>query len=83
MALNIKSSEADRLARELAATTGESLTDAVTTALEERLRRERSRRGPALRDRLHRLQADVARLPIRDGRTPEEIVGYDADGLPR
>ena len=37
MALSIKSDEADRLARELAAETGETLTEAVETALRERL----------------------------------------------
>ena len=41
MALNIKSVEADRLARELAALTGESITEAVTRALELRLEQER------------------------------------------
>ena len=40
MAFSIKNPEADRLARELAAATGESLTEAVLKALEERLRRE-------------------------------------------
>jgi antitoxin VapB len=38
MALSIKGPEADRLARELAAATGESLTEAVTKALRDRLR---------------------------------------------
>jgi antitoxin VapB len=42
MALSIKTEEADRLARELAAATGETLTDAVTNALRERLDRVRS-----------------------------------------
>jgi antitoxin VapB len=41
MALSIKTDEADRLARELAQLTGETLTDAVTNALRERLARER------------------------------------------
>ena len=44
MALSIKSAEADRLARALARLTGESMTEAVTTALRERLVRERARR---------------------------------------
>ena len=42
MALNIKSAETDRLARELAALTGESITEAVTRALEQRLDQERA-----------------------------------------
>jgi antitoxin VapB len=37
MALSIKTDEADRLARELARLTGETMTQAVTTALRERL----------------------------------------------
>ncbi len=45
MALSIKTPEADRLARELAASTHESITEAVTTALRERLERvQRSQR---------------------------------------
>ena len=41
MALNIKDDGTDRLVRELAAETGESLTTAVTVAVRERLERLR------------------------------------------
>ncbi len=44
MALSIKTDEADRLARELSWLTGETMTDAVTKALSERLERERAAR---------------------------------------
>ncbi len=44
MALSIKAVEADELARSLARLTGETMTEAVTAALRERLARERSRR---------------------------------------
>jgi antitoxin VapB len=47
MALSIKTDEADRLARTLARLTGESMTEAVTAALRERLARERARRTAA------------------------------------
>jgi antitoxin VapB len=47
MALSIKTAEADELARSLARLTGESMTEAVTTALRERLARERARRETA------------------------------------
>lgn len=83
MALTIKSDEADRLARELAAETGESLTEAVLNALRERLEREHARRGASMRTRLKRLAADVAALPRADARTPDEVIGYDDAGLPR
>ncbi len=47
MALSIKTAEADELARSLARLTGESMTEAVTIALRERLVRERTRREAA------------------------------------
>jgi antitoxin VapB len=83
MALSIKSHEADRLARELAATTGESLTDAVTEALRERLERERARRTVNMQRQLRRLADEVRSLPVLDDRTADSIVGYDDRGLPR
>jgi antitoxin VapB len=84
MALSIKSDEADRLARELAAETGETLTEAVETALRERLEREHARNAASMRTRLARLAADAAAMRVAaDDRTPEEIIGYDDAGLPR
>jgi antitoxin VapB len=83
MALSIKSDEADRLARELAAETGETLTEAVETALRERLDREHARHAVSMSTRLKRLAADVAAMAVADDRTPEEIIGYDDAGLPR
>jgi antitoxin VapB len=56
MALSIKTQEADRLARHLAKLTGETMTEAVTVALRERLDREQERRK-ADEDLPARLQA--------------------------
>jgi antitoxin VapB len=83
MALSIKSDDADRLARQLAAETGESLTEAVVIALRERLDREHSRHAASMSTRLKRLAADVAAMRVADDRPPEEIIGYDQAGLPR
>lgn len=82
MAFSIKDPETDRLARALAAATGESLTEAVRAALRERLEREskRGRRGVAAE--MRRIQERVARLPVLDHRSPDEILGYDEHGLP-
>ena len=80
MALSIKSDAADRLARELAAVTGESLTEVVEVSLRERLARQRGR--VSLSDKVRRLQRDVAELSILDHRSADEIVGYNSDGLP-
>ena len=84
MALSIKHPEADRLARELAACTGETLTNAVLTALRERLMREQGRiRKPKLMDELLAISNRCAALPDFDTRTPEEIIGYDEHGIPQ
>lgn len=80
MALSIKSERADRIARELAALTGESITAAVESALAERLESERRRRRRrSLDDVIERFRA----LPVLDDRSPEEILGYGDDGLPQ
>ncbi len=81
--MSIKSDEADRLARELAAETGETLTEAVVTALRERLDREHAKYAATMTSRLARLAADVAALPVADDRAPEEIIDYDDSGVPR
>lgn len=87
MALSIKHPEADRLARELAAATGESLTEAILNALRERLQRQRYRKGRRgrrrLADQLKEISDRCAALPVLDDRTADEIVGYDDRGLPR
>lgn len=83
MALSLKDKETDRLAREVASLTGETLTDAIRKALAERLEREQFRRGrPArLADQLVALGHECAALPDFDTRTPDEIVGYDDTGM--
>src|SRR6202035_2509884 len=82
MHLNIKNDEAHKLATELAGLTGESLTAAVTLALRERLARERRRRRPDLvAARLMKIGSRYAALSDT-GRSPDEILGYDEDGLP-
>jgi antitoxin VapB len=83
MALSIKGKESDRLARAVAALTGETLTDAIRIALAERLDRERRRRGVSARlaDRLIEIGRHCAALPDYDTRRPDEIVGYDETGM--
>ncbi|MHB1526052.1 MAG: type II toxin-antitoxin system VapB family antitoxin [Candidatus Dormibacteria bacterium] len=83
MPLSIKDRETDRLARELAKATGESLTTAVATALSERLERVRGlRRGQGLAAELTTIARRCAALPVLDARPEEEILGYDEHGLP-
>lgn len=81
--LNIKNPDTVRLARRLAAHDGTSITEAITSALRERLERlEKPVRAAATRAAVARIQALVAGLPQRDGRSGEEILGYDDHGLP-
>ena len=85
MALSIKHPEADRLARELAESTGEGITEAVLNALRERLARLKKRpaRARPLSDELRVIGERVAAMPVLDPRSPDDIIGYDERGLPR
>jgi antitoxin VapB len=83
MALNIKNSRTEALAQQLARETGESLTQAVTTALADRLAAlQRRKRATGSAAAVARIQAAVAAMPDRDTRSAEDILGYDAHGLP-
>jgi len=84
MPLSIKSPEADRLARQLAKTTGESITVAVTVAMRERLVREERKREnkEALLADIRAIVDHFASLPVLDTRSADEILGYDENGLP-
>jgi antitoxin VapB len=81
--LSIKDAETDRLARRLAQLTGESVTQAVRTAVEERLEREQRHRSRPSIERLMTIARRFASRPVIDSRSPDEIIGYDERGLPR
>jgi antitoxin VapB len=89
MALNLKNTDVERLANEVARLTGESKTEAIRRALEERRQRLK---GPATSQRRARvlgfLRAKVwptvpkDRLGRRPSRDEEDaILGYGADGV--
>ncbi len=81
MALSIKDPEADRLAREVAQLTGETLTQAVITALAERRDRIARRRDKPFVQVLRNIE-QAHQLPILDHRSEDEILGYDETGVP-
>ena len=84
MPLNIKDEQTHEMARKLAALTGESMSRAVKTAIEERLNRcERAKNRKGVAEKLNRLAEYCASLPTYDDRTDDEIIGYDENGLPR
>ena len=84
MALSIKNDETERLARQVARETGESLTEAIQKALQERWERLKTRqRSHILAGQIEDLLRRVDALPTLDSRPDDEILGYDEHGVPR
>ena len=84
MALSIKNDETERLARQVARETGESLTEAIQKALQERWERLKlKRRNHVLAGQVEDLLRRVDALPTLDSRPEDEILGYDEHGMPR
>jgi antitoxin VapB len=84
MPLSIKNAQTERLARQVARETGESITVAIERALQERLERlKRRQRERILREKLEDILRRVDALPVLDKRSEDEILGYDAQGIPR
>lgn len=83
MALSIKDPEAVRLARAVARYTGETMTQAVITALRERLAREECKAQDIdiLVDEVMQIGRHFSTLPVLDPRTLDEML-YDESGLP-
>lgn len=77
MALSIKTEEADRLARELSRLTGETMTDAITQAMRERLERVQAEREAQL-DYIPRMKAFVRDRAGRYDRRPVTSEEWDA-----
>jgi antitoxin VapB len=83
MPLNIKDPAAEKLVRELAAVTGETVTAAVRRAAEERPQRVRRERGGRdLAAEILEIGRRCTSLPDLDTRSADEILGYDEHGLP-
>ncbi|MDW7712526.1 MAG: type II toxin-antitoxin system VapB family antitoxin [Deferrisomatales bacterium] len=83
MAMSIRNPTAERLAREVAARTGETMTDAVIHALEERLERlAGTGRSDNEVQEILAIARRCAALPDLDTRSADEILGYDEDGVP-
>lgn len=84
MPLFIKNKATERLARQVASETGESLTAAIQVSLQERWERlKRHRKGHILTAQIEDLLRRVDALPTLDSRPESEILGYDENGIPR
>ena len=84
MSLNIKNSDAHRLAQQISKLTGESMTQAVTESLRERLERIRRKCDRPLSDRLLEIGRNCAahlKEPFRS--IDHGRMLYDDKGLPR
>jgi antitoxin VapB len=80
--MSIASAKVDELARRLARLTGEDVETAVERAIAERLSRLAGL-VPADREAALRKFFDrVSKMPVKDSRSIDEIIGYDSDGLP-
>lgn len=88
MALHINDSETDKLARELARETGESLTVAVNQAVKERLGRVKTKRQAGdekFLAEIKKIQDMVSPEFRNQKKTGRELIDemYDEDGLPK
>jgi antitoxin VapB len=89
MALNLKNAEVERLAAEVARLTGESKTEAIRKALEERQRRLKAlapaeRRARVFRLLRGRIWPSIPKRQLGRRLTPAEedaILGYGKDGV--
>lgn len=82
MTVLIKDEEADRMIRQLAARTGETITDAVKGAVVEKLARTPPSEAE-IAERRRKIEAILARLdamPTLDHRSADEIIGYNDKG---
>ena len=82
MTVLIKDEEADRLIRQLAERTGETITDAVKGAVAEKLARTPLTEAE-IADRRAKLDAILAKfdaMPTVDHRSADEILGYNDNG---
>jgi antitoxin VapB len=78
--LYIKNPAAHRLAEQVSKRMGVTLSDAVVSALEDKIQKTGR---PLNRAKLDALCAKIRSLPILDARTPNKILGYDEFGIPR
>lgn len=84
MPLSIKNDATERLARKVASETGESLTEAIRNALQERWDRLKAQHhSHVLSAQIEDLLRRVDALPTLDSRPEDEILGYDEHGVPR
>jgi antitoxin VapB len=83
MPLSIHNPKAEKLARELAARSGETITQAIIKALEDRLVRMQGKKEPMdLAEEIMKISKRCSRIPDKDPRNADQILNYDQKGVP-
>lgn len=83
MSLIIEDPETQSLAEALAKIVGKPVPDAIKHALTAQLEQERQPSPEVVRGRLRAIRERVKTYPVLDPRSPDELLGYDENGLPR
>jgi antitoxin VapB len=78
MAISIRNSECERLARYLSDRNGSGMTEEILSALRDRVKKTDT--GFSRKERIEKISAECAALPDLDTREPDEILGYDENG---
>jgi antitoxin VapB len=85
MSLNIKNTDALHLVEDLARATGKNKTQVIIEALRERLAKVRARKKNTdfeiFTAAVMNIAAQCRRLPVKDRRTADAILGYDRRGI--
>ena len=82
MPLSIRNSQVEQVARQVAALSGERITQSIFHALTDRLERLQGRRTVAnLADEIMAISKRCRVLTDLDPRSPNEILGYDEHGV--
>lgn len=85
MGLSIKNDQVEWMVREIATTRGVSMTEALRQVLAEEMARAAAAREAEIEARVAAVMAiarEVAAMPDISDMTDDEILGYDADGIP-
>lgn len=82
MPLSINDPQAEALVKQLTEKTGETFEQAIVRSLRERLDRVGNGHAESLAEELDQIGKRCAALPDFDKRSPDQILGYDENGLP-
>jgi len=81
--ISIKNEQTEKLARKVARVTGETLTQAIQSALAEKYERlQRARSGRSLAEELNEIAVRCGKRPLVSDLSADEILGYDELGVP-